>query len=406
MPSRFSWLDFSERDRRLALNTIDLFRDKTTRDELGLGTIRDAIADVLFPGTSTIQTRARYFLFVPWLYRELEKRQVAAGDVARLARQMEIRLIDALAQSEDIRGVIGIEARGSLQRLPSSVYWQGLGDWGIRQMPISISEYHRHFAQLANVAGKRNSIEEEDLAIDSRIRPMWHAGLPAAPPDFPGHASMALTADESDYLRERILTRASGTMLAAMLGLPPPPDDERSLPWEYSCADRLPGINREQLAHARRFAMVTLGGPLLYNLLLSELKSEPAVRDKFREWIRLWAQDGIAPMMADLRSWDREAFWRLVRSTYPRLGLPTRRFSDQWIDLVLTIPSVERIADDEHARHLVRSRERSLKGPLSRFVSEKSLALWNGESGTGIANYRWHRVIGLVRDISRSDGDA
>jgi hypothetical protein len=62
MVSQFAWLDFSEHERRKALDVIDLFRERDTRDELGIGTVRDALSDVLFPGTSTIQTRARYFL--------------------------------------------------------------------------------------------------------------------------------------------------------------------------------------------------------------------------------------------------------------------------------------------------------------------------------------------------------
>ena len=44
-----------------------------TRDELGIGSVRDAFADMLFPGTSTIMTRARYFLLVPWTYQRLER---------------------------------------------------------------------------------------------------------------------------------------------------------------------------------------------------------------------------------------------------------------------------------------------------------------------------------------------
>ena len=54
MASTLAWLDFSDRDRKRALDAIDLFREEDTRDELGLGVIRDALADRLFPGTSTI----------------------------------------------------------------------------------------------------------------------------------------------------------------------------------------------------------------------------------------------------------------------------------------------------------------------------------------------------------------
>src|SRR3712207_8105184 len=67
--SSFTWLDYSEHERRQMLDVIHLFDEKTTRDELGIGVVRDAFADMFFPGTSTIQTRARYFLFIPWIYR-------------------------------------------------------------------------------------------------------------------------------------------------------------------------------------------------------------------------------------------------------------------------------------------------------------------------------------------------
>ena len=86
MPSALAWLDFSEHERRKALDVIDMFRERESRDELGIGTVRDALSDVLFPGISTIQTRARYFLFVPWIYQALERKRGAAADAERLAR--------------------------------------------------------------------------------------------------------------------------------------------------------------------------------------------------------------------------------------------------------------------------------------------------------------------------------
>ena len=74
--SAFAWLSYSESERRKALDVISLFRERDTRDELGIGVIRDAFADLLFPGTSTIQTRARYFLFVPWIYQQIGRAHV------------------------------------------------------------------------------------------------------------------------------------------------------------------------------------------------------------------------------------------------------------------------------------------------------------------------------------------
>ena len=67
--SIISWLDFSDSERRKMVEVISLFKQRDTRDEMGLAQIRDGFAEMFFPGTTTIQTRACYFLFLPWLYR-------------------------------------------------------------------------------------------------------------------------------------------------------------------------------------------------------------------------------------------------------------------------------------------------------------------------------------------------
>ena len=75
-------------------------KDKSTIDELGLGLVRDAIADHLFPGLSTIQTRARYFLFVAWLLRDLERGNVQEDRLVLTLRQREVALINALLATD------------------------------------------------------------------------------------------------------------------------------------------------------------------------------------------------------------------------------------------------------------------------------------------------------------------
>ena len=57
--SSLAWIDFDEAERQRAQRIMALFQERESRDELGLGGIRDSIADHLFPGTSTIQTRLR-----------------------------------------------------------------------------------------------------------------------------------------------------------------------------------------------------------------------------------------------------------------------------------------------------------------------------------------------------------
>jgi hypothetical protein len=126
MMSAFVWLDYSERERRKMLDVVDLFREHDTRDELGVGSVRDAFADMLFPGTSTIMTRARYLLLVPWAYQRLERLRVRSAEIATRARQAELNLVEPIERSDDNDGNIGKLAKTTLKRLPSSVYWQGL----------------------------------------------------------------------------------------------------------------------------------------------------------------------------------------------------------------------------------------------------------------------------------------
>jgi hypothetical protein len=70
--SVFGWIDFSSEHREKVKTVIDLLAIPGVVDELGIGTIRDCFSDTLFPGISTIQTRAKYFLTLPRLLREYQ----------------------------------------------------------------------------------------------------------------------------------------------------------------------------------------------------------------------------------------------------------------------------------------------------------------------------------------------
>ena len=109
MQATLTWLDLTASDRDKMRRVLDLFKEQGTLDEMGLGSLRDVLSDTLFPGTSSIQTRLRYVLFIPWIYRRLEGRKVRAAEVARAARRAEVDLISPLEQNPDREGIIGSE---------------------------------------------------------------------------------------------------------------------------------------------------------------------------------------------------------------------------------------------------------------------------------------------------------
>lgn len=129
-----AWLDFSSEQRDLVLDALAEPKDKGTLDELGFGTVRDAIADRLFPAISTIQTRAKYLLFVPWELRSVADGVTSPSRLTKEAENRERALIGALIRGVDPkeRGLIGRESQESLQRLPSSVYWGSLRQLRLR----------------------------------------------------------------------------------------------------------------------------------------------------------------------------------------------------------------------------------------------------------------------------------
>ena len=62
MDATLTWLDLTASDRDKMRRVLDLFNEQGTLDGLSLGSLRDALSDGLFPGTSDLQTRLRYVL--------------------------------------------------------------------------------------------------------------------------------------------------------------------------------------------------------------------------------------------------------------------------------------------------------------------------------------------------------
>ena len=65
---QLGWVDFSKADREKVLDVMNLLQEQGAVDEIGIGLVRDAFANYFFPGTSTVQTRAKYFFIVPYFF--------------------------------------------------------------------------------------------------------------------------------------------------------------------------------------------------------------------------------------------------------------------------------------------------------------------------------------------------
>ena len=397
--SALVWLDYSERERRKMLDVVDLFREKETRDELGIGSVRDVFADLLFPGTSTIMTRARYFLLVPWTYLRLEKQRTPSAQMAVRARRAEIDLVEAIEQSDDNLFNIGKVARSTLKRLPSSVYWQGLNTWGIRTFAGAQVQYNRsldrYYQQLSRHGGRTS---ERDTEHDDLASSNWHAAIISPPANFTTECSLKLMQREAEYLVERITLspKTSGSLLAKLL-------ETRNtignvdFAWEHPIAADLPTKLRAELEHAHNFSELMHGAPLLYNLILAEQAHRSdevkVYRQRFNEWAKL-----VSDRLPTLAGWKKIDFWKIVDSANPRITPATRDFVNNWWDLTLT-GNAAHLCDNLVARSKIKERERRLKKNLARIDNPRAQELWAGDSGTGQLDFRWRISQQLLRDI-------
>lgn len=400
MPSTFTWLDFSERERRRALDVIDQFRDEDTRDELGIGTVRDALADLLFPGISTIQTRARYFLFIPWIYKDLERRRIGYPDIRQRARKLEVGLIDTLAESGEELGVIGFLSRGRLQRLPSNVYWTGLRKWGILLFDRSQEEYHRwlngYYARIDD------TVQPDDgEVLPSSLTGNWHPYLPEPPDDFPDNANFDLSDEEAEYLTDRIRQKVPSSLMAYFVEHGAKSEDAE-FPWLHPAYSELPVRLREWLDQSQHFSEIMHGAVLVYNLLLAESRTETAkLAAEYRQRITEWWQESVVVRSSAVTA-NRDRFWEVVHDAEGHfIPFPTRSFVDRWYQLVLNTTNANALIDGRSARDIVREREKSIKKARARIGNEKMLVGWRGHSGDRRLNYRWQQAAIIIDDILR-----
>lgn len=404
MPSTIGWLDQSEAQQRRMREVIALFAEGNTVDDIGIGVVRDAFSELLFPGLSTVQTRLRYFLLVPWVYQRLEEERVPSDRAEDRARQWEIALIGSLMSSGESEGVIGSSAGKSLKQLPSFTYWSGLRFTGILHFTGTRGDYHRAMNRI-NLSNTRAVKGESDDTIH-REPTRWHHHLPPRPDDLWETASLSLTEEEAAYLQERFAQADQHSLFATLVRDPYAIDRSLRYPWDAVVPGQLPPITEQRVAYARWFSETIYGAQVLYNLMLAEAARERGLPNgeerydqhhrSFDEWKGL-----IDARRGSIETIERGAFWQVVDGSRARVSGPAYRFINSWLDLVVGRVDV---SGSTQARDMIRTRERQLKKGQARLQNARSLENWLGASGANRLNYRWIEGRAGINDIAAGLG--
>jgi len=395
MASSLSWMDFSDAEQKRSREIVQLFLVRESRDELGIGVLRDIMSDEMFPGISVLHQRARYLLLIPWIF-QVGAKSKRGRDLLKYVEDRERNLIEVLRNGGDQNGLIGREAGKNLKILPSTMYWNGLQRLGI--LRLRGSKMH-----LANFQTRGSSLRDGATEMVDNETEIWNSTIPSYPNNFPSLDALNfdLTIDEASWLNERLIDACRGSLLGWLAENRYKPSNELYV-WDEFHKKALPADIRRVVDHAKHLAVVMQGSTLIYNLLLAH-KSESlglTLRegpDVFKDEIKVWCQE--LKVSGSLENWDLNDFWHLTTAK-SRVSSETQMFVKEWFK-VCKSSDFSRLSSSARAHELIQLREKSMKRSQSRFTNERLLKEWGGRSGTQRLSYRWGQVQVLLNDIDQ-----
>lgn len=369
---------------------VKLFGTPETTDDLGMGQLRDAISNSLFPGTSVLHVGARYMLLVPWAYQTARHSTRNPEDLRKRSEESERQLIERFRETS-VESFIGRDAGRNVQQLPSAAYWSALRRYGI----VNPETDRSAVAQLMCADAPAPEEGESSYSV-------WNQTLPKPPAGFPGSESdgLKLSSEEARWLQERILTTCSGTMLAHVVGSTISPTPRLWAPWLDPACSSAEGAPAQWLKDAEAFSFIHNGATILYQHLLAELsrKTFSAGEDTLeptQKLLEAW-EDQRDRKRELLAGWDVENYLGRAKALNKGINTNTAGFARAMANAAM---STGKLVHNEDFRVAVETREKLMKKSNSRFRNERRLRAWQPPAQVGALTFRWIQVRRNVLDI-------
>lgn len=397
MEAQIGWIDFSEKDRKKALDVIHLLQGQGAVDELGIGIVRDAFANIFFPGTSTIQTRAKYFFIVPYVMKEICD-NVKYTTPVQIARQVDVEEHNCAKIMGDNDGVIGREVLPHnrwVERKPSSIYWNGIKKLGIFTYPkLSMYEYYREEiirrtmksnSEQGNRSGEENE-QDDDSASSSGRRSFWNL-----PPEYDSSWRNDLTIElkpwEAKWMRKCISENLQDSLFKYIVDnnidveqLSTADDSFKAL--SDLVFDKVSTKMQSLLTLANQFNSLVYLSRILYNLILSDGNNKNANR--------LWISEQNRVKDVDELNIDH-----LLNS----LNVTNRNIRSFLTDMkgYLTSNAIE------DAKNRIIKREIQLKGSKRAKLMRRGDFSDDAWIGGYLLDYRFSSATRLIKDIYKAE---
>lgn len=307
---QLGWVDYSRQERETIKELLKVLGESSSLDELGVGIVRDSISDLLYPGTSVLHTRAKYYILIPELFKKAMKSGLTTGsEVRRLIDSDQDAIARVLRRAIDeetgtkAAGIIGGRSDRAVKMKPTRIYWNALRTAGILCNPSlsyddacsAVAGYNK---RKQNIELKTESEDEGNDALDALSGSfiLFNAPCKQSIENFMQNPTLYLSRDEAVYLKEQFLRvpimkntlmeyclKTNSSFLGQALG------DIEELP---NMSDEL----KNRLSLAKEFSNFIYGTYIVYNLLFWENGGDYAtddVKGKIEERYKLWKEANI-----------------------------------------------------------------------------------------------------------------
>jgi hypothetical protein len=218
LTSTVGWIDISPAALRTMRAELE-GQEKGVLDEMGVGALHAGYADAFFPGTSVLQTRARYLLFVPWTYLWVARhRRSSPENAGTLKASAEAWLIGRLRETERGNGIIGGEVypRPPVQP-PDVAYWTALRTFRLYDGSASRAQLLARWDRRRIL--RRDDIRRGDEDLDEP--PLGCFDVPNVPKWWmkDHEVRFSLEREEAEFLRDRLVSSQPGCLLGMAASL-------------------------------------------------------------------------------------------------------------------------------------------------------------------------------------------
>lgn len=399
--AQFGWIDFSPKDRQRVGTILELMKPSGQVDELGIGTIRDALADRLFPGVSTIQTRAKYFFIIPYILHDFLRMPASERSKKTPSKYLDDReheIMWYLAEyykekgEENTSRVIGItKKRGErIVRRPSEIYWNGLNTFKcIDSQGLSANAFLNN-ANKSSLETLAHSIEEEDGKDDedAGFENFFNVKIPVNE-NWEENLTLDLSYEEASFLKEAMLD-LDNTLLSFIISDVNVYEEFKTANSfedfvKFAIEQDIPAELKHDLILAHDFAELMIGAHLAYN---QELQKHFYEHDPFEEIWNDWYLNFKSRMIAP-GSFDPD---QLFAYTSPdKAG----QFIHDWWSLVNANE-----LDEIRKSQILKRQERWAKGSKARISNNRRNDVKEAiQLGLGRLEYRFGNAKIIINDV-------